>query len=300
MDIFITGGSGFVGTALASRLLDLGHCVTSTGTSAAHKLSGHTNFRHISADTTQSGPWQEEVKKASVIINLAGANIFHLWTEKYKEKIYLSRIGTTRHLVAAIPERKKVVFCSTSAAGFYGDCGDEELNEDTSPGIDFLAKVCVDWETEASKAENKGARVVLMRFGVVLGQGGGALSKMVLPFKMFVGGPLGNGKQWFPWIHLEDLIFAIVFLFENSEIKGPINFCAPQSLRQGDFARAMGKVLKRPSFLPSPAFVVKTIIGELGTALMNSQRAVSTRLQDSGYTFKFPEIDEALKNILEK
>ncbi len=297
MDIFLTGGSGFIGTALTSRLLELGHCVISTGISASHKLSGNANFRHISADTTKSGPWQEEVKKASVIINLAGANIFHLWTEKYKKKIYSSRIETTRNLVAAIPENKKVVFCSTSAAGYYGDREDEELNEGTSPGTDFLAKVCTDWEAEARKAEAKGVRVVLMRFGIVLGQGG-PLSKMILPFKMFTGGPLGNGKQWFPWIHLEDLICTILFLLENSEIKGPINFCAPQPVRQGDFARALGKVLKRPSFFPSPAFMLKTVAGELGEVLLNSQRAVPTRLQDSGYSFKFPQIHEALKDIL--
>jgi uncharacterized protein (TIGR01777 family) len=297
MNIFITGGSGFVGTALSSHLLNMGHSVVSTGTSPAHKYLKHTNFRYISADTTQRGSWQDDIKNVDAVINLAGANILHFWTKHYKQKIFNSRILTTRNIVEALRVGGKAVLCSASATGYYGNCGDEILTEDSPAGNDFLAKVCIDWEKEALTAEEKGARVALMRFGVVLGATGGPFLKMALPFKFFAGGRLGDGRQWFPWIHIDDLVSAVIFIFENSSIKGPINFCAPEPERNRDFAREMGKALKRPSFLPMPAFLVKTVMGELGKSLLSSQRPVPSMLKNNGFTFRFPDAKGAIEDI---
>ncbi len=298
MNIFITGGSGFVGTALAGRLLEAGHTVVSSGISSGHKLIGTDRFRHIAADTSKSGSWQQEIEKADAVINLAGANVFSFWTGKYKKMIYDSRILTTKNLVDAIPEKSGIMLLSTSATGYYGSKAEEILNESSSPGDDYLAKVCVDWEKEAVKAEGKGSRVALLRFGVVLGTNGGALSKMLLPFKLCVGGPLGNGKPWFPWIHMDDLISAIVFILENREISGPVNFCAPGAVRQKEFARFLGRALGRPAFIPAPAFAIKTIMGELGRALIASQKTVPEKLTNSGFQFKYAEINSTLRALL--
>jgi len=298
MKIFITGGSGFVGTHLVQDLLYRGHRVIAVGTSSAHKNPPNENFRYISADTTLKGFWQDVLEDVDAIINLAGRNIFKLWSDTYKNQIYNSRILTTRNLVEAVPESKGIIFCSTSGAGYYGNRADEVLMEDASPGSDFLAKVCIDWEKEAFLAEKKGVRVVAMRFGVVLDKNGGALAKMIPAFKSFAGGPLGTGLQWFPWIHMNDLISAINFIIENNEIKGPVNFCAPNPIRNRDFGKALGNVLKRPSFMKVPLFMIRLVIGEMGTLLTNSQKAIPHKLLRHGFKFQHPDIDHALGDIL--
>ncbi|MFO7559139.1 MAG: TIGR01777 family oxidoreductase [Desulfobacterales bacterium] len=298
MKILITGGSGFVGTALSRHFLEKGAEVSATGTSAAHSLSDRENFTYIQADTTRQGEWQDALQQVDLVINLAGRNIFKRWTRSYKKQIYDSRILTTRNLVSAFPERKEIVFFSASAAGYYGNRGDEILTEDTTSGKGFLSTVCVDWEKEAFKAKEKGIRVIAARLGVVLGKDGGALEKMIPAFRFFVGGPLGDGKHWFPWIHIDDLFSAILFLLEKPEIDGPVNFCSPGSIRYEEFAGALGSALKRPSFFKTPAFVIKTIMGELGEALLDSQRSVPEKLRASGFQFQFPEIQSALSSIL--
>jgi uncharacterized protein (TIGR01777 family) len=298
MKIFISGGTGFVGTNLARYLLAKGHTIIATGTSSAHTSVSHENFRYISADTTQKGPWQDLLKDVDAQINLAGRTIFNRWSERYKKQIYNSRILTTRHLVEALPDDKEVVLCSTSAVGYYGDRAEEIINEETPPGNDFLAKVSIDWEKEAFLAEKKGARVAVMRFGVVLGKNGGALAKMIPAFKSFAGGPIGSGKQWFPWIHLEDLISAVMFIIENQDIKGPVNFCAPNPVRNRDFAKALGRILGRPSFLRAPSFMIRTLLGEMGTIVMSSQRVVPDRLLKNGFEFQYPDVEKALNNLI--
>jgi uncharacterized protein (TIGR01777 family) len=170
--------------------------------------------------------------------------------------------------------------------------------EDASPGDDFLAKVCIDWEKEAFLAEKKGVRVAAMRFGVVLDKNGGALAKMIPAFKSFAGGPLGSGLQWFPWIHMDDLISAINFIIENNEIKGPVNFCAPNPIRNRDFGKALGNVLKRPSFMKVPLFMIRLVMGEMGTLLTNSQKVIPHKLLRHGFKFQHPDIDHALGDIL--
>jgi len=298
MKIFITGGSGFVGTNLSFFLLEKGHSIIAVGTSLSHKVISHENFRYISADTTIKGAWQDALKDVDAVINLAGKNIFKLWSDSYKDQIYKSRILTTRNLVEAMPDKKDTILCSTSAAGYYGDRADEVLKEDALPGYDFLAKVCIDWEKEAFQAEAKGIRVAAMRFGVVLGKNGGALAKMVPAFKFFAGGPLGSGLQWFPWIHMDDLIAAIIFILENPDVKGPLNFCSPNPVRNRDFAKTLGKVLSRPSFMRAPSFMIRLIMGEMGKSLMSSQRAIPDKLLKHGFTFQYPNINNALYDLV--
>lgn len=297
MKYFITGGTGYVGTALSDTLIKNGNEVIAVGRSPLHKLQGQSNFTYISADTTTPGSWQDPIKDTDIIVNLAGVNIFRVWTEKNKKQIYDSRIRTTENIIDAIHENNPPTLLSTSAAGFYGDRYDNELDESEPPGNDFLATVCVDWEQRALKAKEKNARVVLMRFGVVLGKNGGALSKMALPFKFFLGGPLGNGRQFFPWIHLDDLIQAIFHITSHPDIKGPVNFTAPTPVRQKDFAKTLGKVLRRPSFLPAPEIFVKGLMGELGESFLNSQCAKPSKLLANNFEFNFPEIKKALENI---
>jgi uncharacterized protein (TIGR01777 family) len=298
MKIFISGGTGFVGSRLASVYLDKGWEVVAAGTSSKHPLTGRQSFEYISADTTQPGNWQLSVKDADAVVNLAGRSIFNIWTEHYKTQIYESRILTTRNLVDAIESEKPVVLLSASAAGYYGDQNDEILTESAEPGEDFLARVCVDWESEACRAAAKDTRVVLMRFGVVMGPGGGALSKMLPAYKFFVGGPLGSGRHWFPWMHIDDLAAASVHLLQAKEAAGPFNFCAPGTIRYREFSRTLGQMMHRPSFMRTPAFLLKLITGEMGSAMLNSQRAVPEKLEKSGFVFRYPELASALGNVL--
>jgi len=298
MKIFITGGTGFVGSALSQDLLGNGHEVTAAGTSSTHKLEGHPGFTYICTDTTRKGGWQDDLQAMDSVVNLAGRNIFRPWTEKHKTRIYDSRILTTRNLVEALPAGREMTLCSTSAAGYYGSRADESLREDALPGNDFLAKVCVDWETEAFRAKSKGVRVITMRFGVVLGRNGGALGTMIPVFRLFAGGPLGSGSQWFPWIHLIDLISAGRFILDNPIMVGPVNFCSPGSLRQREFAGALGKALGRPAFMPAPGFVIRLVMGELGKSFLSSQHVIPQMLIENGFNFKYPDIKSALGDIV--
>ncbi|MFH1155616.1 MAG: TIGR01777 family oxidoreductase [Pseudomonadota bacterium] len=297
MNITITGASGFVGTHLSRALIEKGHRVTGIGTSRVHRYLTHDLFDWVSADTTREGDWQESVRSADVVVNLTGKTIFGYWSKAYKDDIYNSRVMTTRHIVEALGGIRPGVLLSTSAIGYYGNRGDDELTEEAAPGSDFLARVCRDWEAAASKAEEKGVRVVLMRFGVVLGPGG-ALEKMIPAFRFFAGGPLGSGAHWFPWIHMEDIIRAMDMFMDQNTINGPVNLCSPGAIRHRDFARALGRALNRPSFMPAPAFMVRMIMGEMGGALLSSQRAIPQVLLDSGFEFGYDSLEKALKNLV--
>jgi len=300
MKVLITGGLGFVGTHLSTRLLEEGHQVTVVGRAPEPRADTPSEITYISADTTVKGPWQEEVAGQDIVINPAGASIFRRWNDKTKRFIYDSRVLTTRNVVKAMVQEKGALLCSASAVGYYGFQGDEELTEEDAPGNDFLATLCVDWENEARKAQAKGVRVVITRFGIVLGKEGGALGQMLPAFKKFVGGPLGSGNQWFSWIHMEDLSNAFVFLFENQDISGPVNFCSPNPVRNKDLAKALGKVLSRPSFLTTPAFMVRLVLGEFGSILLEGQRVVPAKLLKHGFAFRYPEIMSALEEIIGK
>ena len=295
MNIVITGSSGFVGSLLIDALVEKGHSVTAVDMAPLPQQSETRVLRSIQADTTKPGDWQDEVQKADAVVNLTGKNIFSRWTKKTKKMIYDSRILTTRHVVEAMSDSKPVALVSTSAAGYYGNCGDEVLDENKGAGDDFLARVCVDWEKEAFKAREKNVRVVCTRFGVVLGPSGGALSKMIPAYRMFVGGPLGDGQQWFPWVQIEDLVNAIRFVIDNDDIEGPVNLCSPNPVRNNEFSKTLAKVLNRPAFFRVPAVMLRLAAGELGDLVLNSQRAVPSKLASSGYSFKYPGLHEALE-----
>ena len=298
MHVFITGGLGFVGRHLSQTLLDEGHTVTASGRSQNPRRIDHARFEYIGADTTREGTWQETVQQVDAAVNLAGASIFSYWTDSYKQKMYDSRILTTRNLVKALSAGKATVLCSTSAVGFYGHQGDEKLTEEHPPGDDFLAELAVDWEKEAHRAENENMRVVITRFGIVLERGGGAMRKMIPAFRMFVGGPLGNGRQWFPWIHMQDLVRAMNFCLTRDDARGPLNFCAPEPVRNETLAETLGEVLNRPAIMPAPAFFIRKVLGEFGDALLSSQRAVPERLQQLGFDFRYPDLRSALREIV--
>jgi uncharacterized protein (TIGR01777 family) len=300
MKILITGGTGFVGTQLTSRLVGDDHEVTILTRSLKGAKGSSPGIFYLEGDPTKKGPWQGAIKNHDVIINLAGASIFAKWTEEYKKVLRESRVSTTRNIVEGVPSdpSKKITLFSTSAVGYYGFCGDEELTEASPHGEDFLAQMAVEWEGEALKAKDKGARVVITRFGIVLGERGGALGQMIPLFKKYIGGPIGSGKQWFSWVHIKDLAEAFAFLIKHPQISGPVNVCAPNPVRNKDLAKALGKALHRPSFLPAPGFMVKLVLGEFGSVILEGQRVIPKRLLESGFAFHFPNIDKALQGIV--
>jgi uncharacterized protein (TIGR01777 family) len=298
MKVLITGGLGFVGTQLSIRLLDTGAQITVVDHSPGPKPHTPKSVDYISADTTLKGPWQKEIANHDAIINLAGATIFRRWTQQSKTLMHESRVLTTRNIVEGIPQGKEMVLCSTSAVGYYGFRDDEEIAEEGPPGNDFLARLCVDWEKEALAATDKGARVVVPRLGIVLGKTGGALGQMIPAFKMFVGGPLGSGDQWFSWIHMEDLISAILFAIEQKDLEGPINLCSPNPVRNKNLAQSLGTVLRRPSLLKAPGFMIQAMLGEFGNVLLNGQRVLPRKLLKNGFVFQYPEIEKALREVI--
>ena len=298
MKVLITGGLGFVGTQISVRLLERGYQVTVLDRSPAPHANTPREVIYISGDSTLKGAWQEAVTQQDGVINLAGTSIFGRWNDKTKKLIYDSRILTTRNVVEAMSPKKGTVLCSTSAVGYYGFRNDEEITEEGSPGDDFLARVCVDWENEAKMTADKGVRVAITRFGIVLGKTGGALGQMIPAFKKFVGGPLGSGNQWFSWIHMEDLLKAFMFVFENQEIRGPVNFCSPNPVRNRDLAKALGKILSRPSFLTTPGFMLRLVLGEFGSLLLEGQRVIPAKLLKHGFSFSYPDIMGALEDVV--
>ncbi len=297
MKVFVSGGLGFVGKHICRSLLEKGHQVTATGSRKHPEGLSHDRFQYIQADTTQEGEWQQAVATADATINLAGRTIFKRWNEHYKQALIDSRILTTRHIVAAIPDDRPYVLCSTSAVGYYGDRGDDILVEQEAGSDDFLGQLSKSWEKEALTAADKGTRVAIARFGIVMGQDGGALTKMVPAFKSFVGGPLGTGQQWFPWIHIQDVVNAMEFLLETSECSGIFNFTAPAPVRNKTLVSTLGQVLGRPAVVPAPGFMIRMLLGELGSVLLASQRAVPCHLLEAGYQFKFTELKKALEDL---
>lgn len=298
MNVLITGGLGFVGRHLSRLLLEKGHHVTAVGLRPHPALIPHPHFSYLSADTTRPGAWQEALRDMDAVVNLAGKTIFHLWTERYKAEIYDSRILTTRNLVAALPQGRPTTLVSTSAVGYYGDCGEDTLTEEAPAGDDFLARLGRHWEAEALKAADQGSRVVVARFGIVLGADGGALEKMIPAFRSYLGGPLGDGTQWFPWIHIGDLTAALAFALDSERAAGPMNFTAPNPVRNREFARELARLLNRPALMPAPGFVIRTVLGELGKTLLASQRVVPEKLLQAGFAFRFPAVREALYDLV--
>jgi hypothetical protein len=245
-------------------------------------------------DARLPGDWQRNVAGHEAVVNLAGASIFTRWTAAAKRAIRESRLLTTRNIVDALPAGGGVTLVSTSAVGYYGFHGDEELDESVPPGDDFLARLCVEWESAALRARDKGARVAITRFGIVLGSGGGVLGKMAPVFRAFLGGPLGPGDQWFSWVHIEDLFGALLHLTENPGSSGPYNLTAPAPVRNRELARELGRALHRPALLPVPAFAVRLVLGEFGNVVLKGQRVLPRRLLAEGFRFAYPRIESAL------
>ncbi len=298
MKVFITGGTGFVGRTITHALIKKGCSVTIL--SRREKLTpqeGGINYIH--GDPGRAGRWQEYVPGHDIIINLAGESIFTRWTKKKKRIIRESRINTTKNIVDAIEDGRGKLLMSTSAVGYYGFREDEELTEDAGPGDDFLAELTRDWERAALAAREKGTRVIIMRFGIVLGKGGGML-KMILPlFKYNLGSPIGSGKQWFSWIHERDLANIFLFMMEREE-DGIINCTAPAPVKNREFTLTLARVMNRwVVFPPVPGFMIKMIFGELGNVILHGQRVIPKRLLNMGFHFKYPDLETALKDIIE-
>lgn len=302
MRIFMTGGTGFVGRYLTGKLSESGHEVTVLTRSAGKIKETSGGVAYIEGDPKESGGWQEKVAEHEVLINLAGATIFNVWTPAVRQEILDSRILTTRNLVDALARSsgKGISLISTSAVGYYGARMDDQILDETSPqGDDFLTEVSLQWEAEANRAEELGVRVVLARFGIVLGRGGGALSTMLPGFKYCLASPLGSGKQWFSWIHLEDLARIMLFLLVNTQISGPVNCTAPHPVRNKEMTAIMGRVLHRPLFMPAiPGFLLKLVLGELGNVLLKGQRVIPKKLLEEGFQFQYPILLDALEDLL--
>lgn len=298
MKIFITGGSGFIGGYLSDFLLKGGHQVTALGTAPDQKRISHPNYRYVSGNAVGEGSWQQELQDVEVVVNLAGKTIFKRWTKRYKKLLYDSRILTTRNLVTALPANKNITLCSASAVGYYGDRGDDILTEDSAEGQGFLAQIGRDWEKEAFRATEKGVRVATMRFGIVLGKDGGAMAKMIPAYRLFLGGPLGGGKQWFSWIHIDDLTAAILFMINNPRLRGPLNVCSPHPIQNRQLTKTMGKILKRPASMPAPGFMIRLVLGEFGSTLLESQRAIPDKLLKDGFKFRYPDLESAVREIV--
>jgi uncharacterized protein len=299
MKILVTGGTGFVGSYLTGRLAGEGHSM-SVLVRPGESPKPAPSITYLPGDPTQEGSWMEAVDEHDGAINLAGAPIFTKWTEAQKKAIRESRILTTRNLVAAIRSDRDRPFTliSTSAVGYYGFHDNEDIFEESPPGTDFLAGVAADWEEEALTGTAKGARVVITRFGIVLGGSGGALGQMIPLFKWFAGGPIGSGKQWFSWVHMEDLARAMVFILGRNDLSGPFNLCSPQPVTNRELAKALGKVLHRPSFFPAPSLAVRMVLGEFGSVVLKGQRVLPRRLLEKGFIFKYPNILEALQDVV--
>jgi uncharacterized protein len=303
MNIIIAGGRGFLGQALSDRLVADGHHVlvlTRRRTQGGATWS-QARGEHGWVPDGSVGQWAEVLEGADAVVNLAGESIGgHRWDASRKQAILQSRVRATRSLVLGMAQSKRhpPVLVSSSAQGYYGDRGDEELTEAAAPGDGFLAGVCWEWETEARKAEPR-ARVVLLRNGLVLAARGGVLSRMLLPFKLFAGGPLGSGRQFVSWIHLDDWVGIAAQAVTNDHVTGPRNLGSPRPVRNREFATALGRALRRPSLMPTPAFALRIAVGEMATPLLlASTRMVPVGALGDGYRFKYDEAGAALASLL--
>ena len=301
MRIIITGGSGLIGRALTASLLRDAHEVIILSRSPERLVGLQAGVRVEKWDGHTAAGWGSLVDGNSAIVNLAGEDISSArWSDERKRAIRLSRLNASQAVVQAVQAavNKPAVVIQASGIGYYGPCGDEELTEENLPGHDFLGKLAVDWEASTASLELLGVRRVVIRTGVVLSGQSQALPRMLLPFKFFVGGRLGSGQQWFPWIHVADEAGAIRFLIENKTARGPFNLTAPGALTNAAFSRLLGLQLRRPSLFPAPAFALRIAFGEMATIILDGQRAIPKRLLQLGFKFKFPEASLALRDLL--
>ena len=302
MKILVTGSTGLVGTALRADLRREGHVV-------CRLLRPSTRTEALRGSEGFDVPWNPETGDlggaavgADAVVNLAGASIAEgRWTAKRKKLLRTSRVDSARALVNALAKMAARArgLVSASAIGYYGDRGEELLNEDSLPGTDFLSSIAMEWEAEAEKADVLGIRVVRARFGVILAKNGGALLQMARPFRFGVGGRIGSGQQWLSWVTLDDVVAILRLALENGAVRGPLNVVSPQPVRNAEFTNALAKVLHRPALFPAPAFALRLALGEMAEALLlSSQRVVPTELQRLGYRFLHPDLEAALSALL--
>jgi uncharacterized protein (TIGR01777 family) len=305
MRVFIAGGTGLVGTRLIGRLIGRGdEVVLLTRRADAARARFGPTVEVVEGDPMQPGPWMEHVAGCDGAINLVGEGIFgRRWNDEFKRLIRDSRVQSTANVARALSQAPAAndvrrVLVNASAIGIYGPHGDEEITEESPPGNDFLAEVCVAWEAAARTAEPSGARVALVRIGVVLDKSGGALAQLLTPFKLGAGGPVGSGRQWMSWIHHDDLAGILLLALDKPEATGPINGTAPQPVTNKQFGKALGRALHRPAFMPLPGFMLRLRLGGVADVVLTGQRVLPRRALALEYAFRFPEIDAALTDAV--
>lgn len=297
MNVAVTGGTGFIGSVLCKRLLAGGYAVTVLTRDrrrAQQQVKGQIRL-------IESLKELRDESTPEIIVNLAGLSLGSgRWTKELKQTFISSRVGVTRQLMDYIAHVRSPprLLISGSAVGYYGARGDEVLTEDSSPGQEYQADLCKAWETEALKAKNYGVRVCLLRSGVVLGKGGGALSSLLSQFKSGLGGHVGSGKQWMSWVHIDDLIDIVLYLMANKPLQGPFNATTPNPERNRDFASKLGAALDRPAYMWAPGWAMRLLVGEMAHLYVTGQKVIPKRLLESGYKFRYPELSLALAEIL--
>jgi uncharacterized protein (TIGR01777 family) len=305
MRVFVTGGTGLVGSRLIKRLRERGDDVkllTRRPDAVRDKFAG---CDIVSGDPMTAGPWMDAVGDCDAVINLAGENIFgRRWNDDYKRMLMDSRVKTTENVAAALARQPRTaagavkVLVNATAVGYYGPHDDEEIDETWPAGNDFLAQICIAWEKATVAAQSAGVRVALVRIGVVLDREGGALKPLLTVFKMGMGGPVGSGRQWMPWIHHADMVGLLLLALDRAEAQGPLNAVAPNLVTNKEFGKALGRALGRPAFMPMPGFMVRVMFGEVAGVMLTGQRVLPKAALKLGYQFQFPTIDAALADIL--
>jgi len=298
MLVFLTGASGLLGRRVSTGLLGRGHRVLALTRGPARREGA---VEWISGDPSAAGPWQGRLEGCDAVVHLAGESVGQRWTDTARLHIRDSRLESTRRLVEGLQAARRpprVLVCASGQDYYPFDDSERAYTESDGPGDSFLARLCVDWEAGARSAERLGLRVAMLRLGVVLAPEGGALEPMARPFRLFAGGPLGSGRQWMGWIHVEDVAAVILRALERESLSGPLNLVAPQALRQADFARLLGAALGRPSILPTPAFALRLILGGFAEHLLQGRRVEPRALLDEGYEFIHSEAGAALRACL--
>lgn len=300
MRILIAGGTGFIGTALVQALRGDGHSVTVL-TRSPEKARLPEGVRSAGWDAHSAAGWGHLIEETDAVVNLVGENLGGgLWTAKRKQRILDSRVNAGRAISEAVQaaRQRPAVLVQSSGIGYYGFSGNRFVSEDSPAGSDYLAQVSVAWEDSTRAVEELGVRRVVTRNSLVLHGSEGIFPLVLLPFRLFVGGPLGSGQQWFPWIHLDDAVQAMLFLIKNQDASGVYNFSAPDPVTNAKLGKTIARVMRRPYYFPVPAFAMKAVLGELSTLVLEGQRAVPARLQELGYIFRFPTLEGALVDLL--
>jgi uncharacterized protein (TIGR01777 family) len=300
MKVAITGATGFVGSRLVEQLQARGDQPLILTRNRDAALKAFPNLEVVAYNPTESGSWQEAISGCDAVVHLAGEPIAESrWTPKQKQEILNSRQLSTQKIVEAIVKAnaKPAVLVNASAIGYYGTSETATFEETSASGNDFLAEVCQKWETEAKKVKDVGVRLVILRLGIVLGDGG-ALAKMIPPFKLFAGGPLGTGKQWFSWIHRDDLVNLIIEALMRSDVEGVLNATAPNPVRMSELCQTLGDVLNRPSWLPVPGFALEALLGEGAQLVLEGQQVLPKRTTSYGFNYQYPTLKQALEEIV--